>query len=32
MLERRVDFEDVVVQPEGSQPVLLVGALDLLLG
>jgi NTE family protein len=32
MLERRVDFEKVVVQPEGSYPVLLVGAVDVLSG
>ncbi len=32
MLERRVDFGEVVVQPEGSYPVLLVGAVDVLSG
>ena len=32
MLERRVDFENVVVQPEGSYPALLVGAVDVLSG
>jgi NTE family protein len=32
MLERRVDFEKVAVQPEGSYPVLLVGAVDVLSG
>jgi NTE family protein len=32
MLERRLDFEKVVVQPEGSYPVLLVGAVDVLSG
>jgi NTE family protein len=32
MLERRVDFERVVVQPEDSRPVLLVGAVDVLSG
>lgn len=32
MLERRVDFEKVVVQPEGSYPALLVGAVDVLSG
>jgi NTE family protein len=32
MLERRVDFEKVVVQPEDSYPVLLVGAVDVLSG
>jgi len=32
MLERRVDFEKVGVQPEGSYPVLLVGAVDVLSG
>ena len=32
MLERRVDFEKIGVQPEGSYPVLLVGAVDVLSG
>jgi NTE family protein len=32
MLERRVDFERVVVQPGDSRPVLLVGAVDVLSG
>ena len=32
MLERRVDFDEVEVQPEGSYPVLLVGAVDVLSG
>jgi NTE family protein len=32
MLERRVDFEKVGVQPEGSWPALLVGAVDVLSG
>jgi NTE family protein len=32
MLERRVDFGKVEVQPEGSYPVLLVGAVDVLSG
>jgi NTE family protein len=32
MLERRVDFAEVGVQPEGSYPVLLVGAVDVLTG
>jgi NTE family protein len=32
MLERRVDFEKVAVQPEDSYPVLLVGAVDVLSG
>ena len=32
MLERRVDFEKVVVQPEDSYPALLVGAVDVLSG
>jgi NTE family protein len=32
MLERRVDFERLVVQPDGSQPMLLVGAVDVLSG
>jgi NTE family protein len=32
MLERRVDFTDVEVQPENSHPVLLVGAVDVLSG
>jgi NTE family protein len=32
MLERRVDFRDVHVQPEGSYPILLVGAVDVLTG
>src|SRR5919205_1287665 len=32
LLEQRVDFERVVVQPEGSYPVLLVGAVDVLSG
>jgi NTE family protein len=32
MLERRVDFEKVVVQPEDTYPVLLVGAVDVLSG
>lgn len=32
MLERRVDFEQIEVQPEGSYPVLLVGAVDVLSG
>jgi NTE family protein len=32
MLERRVDFREVSVQPEGSYPVLLVGAVDVLTG
>jgi NTE family protein len=32
MLERRVDFEKVAVQPEGSYSVLLVGAVDVLSG
>ena len=32
MLRRRVDFERVVVQPEGTYPVLLVGAVDVLTG
>jgi len=32
MLERRVDFDRVRVQPEGSYPVLLVGAVDVLSG
>src|SRR5918994_6319983 len=32
MLERRVDFAKVEVQPEGTYPVLLVGAVDVLSG
>jgi NTE family protein len=32
MLERRVDFAKVVLQPEDSHPVLLVGAVDVLSG
>lgn len=32
MLERRVDFEEVGVQPEMSNPTLLVGAVDVLSG
>jgi NTE family protein len=32
MLERRVDFGEVGVQPEGSYPVLLVGAVDVISG
>ncbi len=32
MLERRVDFDEVGVQPEDSYPVLLVGAVDVLSG
>ena len=32
LLERRVDFRNVSVQPEGSYPVLLVGAVDVLSG
>jgi NTE family protein len=32
MLERRVDFRKVVVQPEDSRPVLLVGAAEVLSG
>jgi len=32
MLQRRVDFEKVGVQPERAQPVLLVGAVDVLSG
>src|SRR3712207_8797428 len=32
MLERRVDFAEVGVQPEGTYPVLLVGAVDVLSG
>ena len=32
MLQRRVDFEEVRVQPEGSYPMLLVGAVDVLSG
>jgi NTE family protein len=32
MLERRVNFEKIEVQPEGSYPVLLVGAVDVLSG
>ena len=32
MLERRVDFGEVGVQPEGSYPMLLVGAVDVLSG
>ncbi|CAN5298013.1 hypothetical protein BH18ACT10_BH18ACT10_15820 [soil metagenome] len=32
MLERRVDFGGVGVQPEGSYPVLLVGAVDVISG
>jgi NTE family protein len=32
MLERRVDFERLEVQPEGSHPVLIVGAVDVLTG
>jgi NTE family protein len=32
MLERRVDFGKVEVQPEGTYPVLLVGAVDVLSG
>ena len=32
MLERRIDFGKVTVQPEGSYPVLLVGAVDVLSG
>jgi NTE family protein len=32
MLERRIDFGEVAVQPEGSYPVLLVGAVDVLSG
>jgi NTE family protein len=32
MLERRVDFRRIEVQPEGSYPVLLVGAVDVLSG
>src|ERR687894_2347901 len=32
MLERRVNFAEVGVQPEGSYPILLVGAVDVLSG
>ena len=32
MLERRVDFERVAVQPEDTHPVLLIGAVDVLTG
>jgi NTE family protein len=32
MLERRVDFDRIGVQPEGSYPFLLVGAVDVLAG
>src|SRR3712207_6390996 len=32
MLERRMDFSKIEVQPEGSYPVLLVGAVDVLSG
>jgi NTE family protein len=32
LLERRVDFRNVSAQPEGSYPVLLVGAVDVLTG
>jgi len=32
MVERRVDFDRVGVQPEGSYPFLLVGAVDVLSG
>ncbi len=32
MLERRIDFGEVEVQPEGSYPALLVGAVDVLSG
>ena len=32
LLERRIDFRNVRVQPEGSYPVLLVGAVDVLTG
>ena len=32
MLERRVDFQKVAVQPEATYPVLLVGAVDVLSG
>jgi NTE family protein len=32
LLERRIDFRNVRVQPEGSYPVLLVGAVDVLSG
>jgi len=32
MLARRVDFEEIEVQPEGSYPMLLVGAVDVLSG
>jgi NTE family protein len=32
MLERRIDFRKISVQPEGSYPVLLVGAVDVLSG
>jgi NTE family protein len=32
LLERRIDFRNVGVQPEGSYPVLLVGAVDVLTG
>jgi NTE family protein len=32
MLERRVDFAEVGVQPEGSYPMLLVGAVDVVSG
>jgi NTE family protein len=32
MLERRVNFEKIEVQPEGSYPILLVGAVDVLSG
>ncbi len=32
LLQRRVDFGEVGVQPEGSHPVLLVGAVDVLSG
>ena len=32
MLERRINFEEIEVQPEGSRPALLVGAVDVLSG
>jgi NTE family protein len=32
ILERRIDFEKLVVQPEGTYPVLLIGAVDVLSG
>ena len=32
MLERRIDFDGIEVQPEGSHPALLVGAVDVLSG